>query len=472
MASDLKNALTWNTVDRLASQLIYAVVGIILANLLTREDYGLVGALTVFQAFAIIFADSGFGAALLRKKDVSQQDYSTVFWFNLTVSLLIYMILRVGAPLIADIFHDRRLIPLSKVMFLTFVANALSIVQVNRLTREMNTRPIAVANSVALILSGAIGVWMAFTGYGVWALVWQSLSMAVIKTAWLWITIRWLPSLCFSKDSLRSIWRIGMSVFSSSALNTLCQHIYSLVIGAFYSLSSLGLYTQADKWSKMPTASFSQILTSSFVPHLARYQDDPVSFRRETGRINRWTAMVALPLLTLMAVCGTPIFHLLFGTRWDDAIILFRILSLRGIFVIFIGLFGNYLLAKGYGKSLLIAEIVKDGMIVIALFSTIFTRSLDLLVWGQMGASAATFLFMIFQLRRKVLLNLRGFLADILPYLLATLLSSLAAGFLISLTEGSERVGALLSLLLAGSVAGVLYLICLKGRAFLRGIKK
>lgn len=462
MPFDLKNAITWNTIDRLASQLIYAVVGIILANLLSREDYGLLGALTVFQAFAIIFCDSGFGAALLRKKETTQVDYSTVFWFNLIVAIAIYIILWLCAPLIADFFHDRRLIPLSKVMFLTFVANALSIVQVNRLTREMNTRPVAVANSVALIVSGAIGIAMAFTGFGVWALVWQALSMAIVKTAWLWLSVHWVPSLCFSKESLRSIWRIGMSVFSSSILNTLCQNIYSLVIGAYYSLASLGLYTQADKWSKMPTASFSQILTSSFVPHLARYQDNPEQFGHETRRINRWTAMFALPLLVLMAACGTPIFHLLFGTKWDDAIILFQILSLRGVFVIFIGLFSNYLLAKGYGKSLVVAEIVKDGMIFVALLSTVFSRNLDLLVWGQMFASVATFLFMLLQLRRKQLLRLRTFAADILPYLIATLISAAAALTILTLMGSAERLYALLALLTAGSIAAVLYLLLLK----------
>ena len=252
------STLKWNAVDRVSSQLLYAVVGVVLANILTPEDFGLVGALLVFQAFAILFVDSGFGAALLQRKDPDERDYSTVFWFNLAVSVAVYAVLFFCAPLIADIFQgDRRLIPLSKVMFLTFILNGLAIVQTNRLMKRMDVKQIAVSNIIGLTVSGALGVWLAVEGWGPWALVWQSVALAAVKSAWLWITGGWLPTAGFHLDSLKKIWRIGLSVFSSSTLNTLCQNIYSFIIGAFYNLSSLGFYTQADKWSKMGSASIS-----------------------------------------------------------------------------------------------------------------------------------------------------------------------------------------------------------------------
>ena len=254
-----------------------------------RRISGLVGALLVFQAFAIIFADSGFGAALLQRKDPTEEDYSTVFWFNLIVSVGIYWILWFAAPLIADIFqHDRRLIPLSKVMFLTFVLNALAIVQTNRLMKRMDVKMIAVSNLVAQTGGGLLGIALALAGYGAWALVWQSVALAGIKTGILWATGRWLPTSWIKIESFRKIWRIGLSVFSSSMLNTLFLTIYSFVIGAFYSLKSLGVYTQADKWSKMGSASISQVLTASFVPLLSRFQDNPDDFRRYVRRINRF----------------------------------------------------------------------------------------------------------------------------------------------------------------------------------------
>ena len=192
----LKTARTlkWNTVDKLASQVLYGVVGVVLANVLSQEDFGLVGALLVFQAFAIIFADSGFGAALLRDKNPTEEDYSTVFWFNLSVSVAIYLVLLACGPLIARIFQDDvRLIPLSRVMFLTFVLNALAIVQTNRLMKRMDVRMLAISNVVAQIAGGGLGIGLALGGYGAWALVWQSVTIAGIKTAILWATGRWLP---------------------------------------------------------------------------------------------------------------------------------------------------------------------------------------------------------------------------------------------------------------------------------------
>ena len=415
--------LKWNTVDRVASQVLYGVVGIVLANVVSQEDFGLVGALLVFQAFAIIFADSGFGAALLRQKHTSEQDYSTVFWFNLIVSVAIYFILWFCAPLIADIFQkDRRLIPLSKVMFLTFVLNALAIVQTNRLMKRMDVKMIAVSNLIGQIVGGGLGIGLALGGWGAWALVWQSVCLAGVKTGILWITGKWWPEYWIHKDSFRRIWRIGLSVFSSSMLNTLFLTVYSFVIGAFYSLKSLGVYTQADKWSKMGSASLSQIFTSSFVPLLAKVQDSPDDFKRYMQRINRFTAFISFPFLAGLAIVGEPLFHTLFGNKWDSAIPLFQILCVRGILVVLISLFGNYMLALGYGKRLFSIELIKDGAIAVAILSTVWFESMELLVWGQLWASIATFIVVILMVVKATGYSLSDFLNDFLTYAGITLL--------------------------------------------------
>jgi len=389
----LKTARTlkWNTVDKLASQVLYGVVGVVLANVLSQEDFGLVGALLVFQAFAIIFADSGFGAALLRDKNPTEEDYSTVFWFNLSVSVAIYLVLLACGPLIARIFQDDvRLIPLSRVMFLTFVLNALAIVQTNRLMKRMDVRMLAISNVVAQIAGGGLGIGLALGGYGAWALVWQSVTIAGIKTAILWATGRWLPVCWIKIESLRKIWRIGLSVFSSSMLNTVFLNVYSFVIGSAYSMRSLGVYSQADKWSKMGSASLSQVLTASFVPLLSKFQDNGDDFKRYVRKINRFTAFAVFPALLGLAAIGSPLFHTLFGQKWDDAILLFQLLCVRGVFVVLISLYGNYMLSKGYGKRLFIIEVVKDSTIALAIIATIWTWSVELLVVGQLVASIVT----------------------------------------------------------------------------------
>ena len=456
----LKTARTlkWNTIDRLSSQVIYGVVGIVLANVVSAEDFGLVGALLVFQAFAIIFSDSGLGSALLRNKTTDQKDYSTVFWFNLAVSLAIYFILWFCAPVIADIFQgDRRLIPLSKVMFLTFVLNSLAIVQTNRLMREMNVKMIAVSNLIAQIAGGGLGIALALAGFGAWALVWQSVALAGIRTIILWLTGHWLPELVICRDSFRKIWRIGLSVFASSFLNTLFQTIYSFVIGAFYSLRSLGVYTQADKWSKMGSASLSQIFTSSFVPLLARVQDKPEDFKRYVRKINRFSAFLLFPFLGGLAIVGEPLFHTLFGNKWDSAILLFQILCVRGMAVVMVALYGNYMLSLGYGRRLFYIEVIKDVAIAAAILSTIWFDNIPLLVWGQLWASLATFIIVLIMTSSATGYSLINMLKDILPFAMTTLLMAVGCWLL-----GKIHLYAPVKLIVECSAGGLFYILIMK----------
>mgnify|MGYP002523907285 FL=1 len=443
--------LKWNTIDRVSQQVALAVIGVVLANLLSREDYGLTGVIAMFQAFAIVFVDSGFGAALLQKKETDERDYSTVFWFNTAVAVGIYILLWFAAPLIADFFRSERLVLLSRVMFLSFILNALGIVQTNRLMKQMEVRQIALSNLAGLAVSGAVGIWLAVMGWGVWALVWQTVSLAFVKTAWLWLAVRWRPVWVFSRESMRSIRRVGMGVFSSSLLNTFFLNLYTFVIGR-WSLGMLGVYTQADKWSKMGTASLSQIITATFVPLLSRFQDDAAEFVRYMRRVDRFAALTVVPLMAGLAMIATPLFHTLFGTKWDDAIPLFQILSLRGVFIIFISAYNNYLLAAGRAGSLVAVETVKDVAMLAALAVTIFIGTVEALVWGQMVASAITWVYVLLLTSSKTSCRVRYMLADMVPALALSAVA-LAAGWGASLVTDVAAV----QLALRIAVAAVAY---------------
>lgn len=278
----LKTARTlkWNTIDKFSSQVLYAVTGIVLANVVSKEEFGIVGAILVFQAFASLLIDSGFSTALIQRKNPNNSDYSTVFWFNMGVSVALYAVLWFCAPWIDALFHaGGRLVPLSRVMFLTFILNAAAIVQTNRLMKQMTVKMVAVSNVIGLTVSGIVGVWLALSGYGAWAIVWQSIVLAAVKSGILWLSSSWKPSAEFSMSSLRSIFSVGAGVMASSFLNTIFQNIYSCIIGAHYNLVQLGNYSQADKWSKMGVMSLSQVFTASFLPLLSAKQDD-----RQIGR--------------------------------------------------------------------------------------------------------------------------------------------------------------------------------------------
>ena len=432
--------IKWNIIDRVATQVLYAVTGIVLARVLSQEDFGLVGAILVFQAFAQLFIDSGFSSALIQRKNPDDLDYSTVFWFNLGMAVSLYLLLSALAPQIAALFqNDMRLVPLSRVMFLSFIVNAASIVQANRLMKRMDVRMIAVSNTVGLVAAGVTGICLAVGGYGAWAVVWQTIVLGVVKGIILWFTGGWLPQLRFSWARLKGIFAVGSGVMGSSFLNTLFQNIYSFFIGNRAGLVSLGFFTQADKWSKMGVMSLSQVLTSSFLPVLSRFQDDPDSFAAATAKMNRLTAYLLFPAMGFLAVVATPLFHTLFGTKWDPSIVLFQILLLRGVFTVLTLLYNNYILALGRSRLLVLTEALRDIVAFVAIIVTLpwialstpgdVTEGLRIFLYGQVVASVvawvATLLFTIRLVSRSVI----AFVCDLVPYIALTSVSMVAMAF-------------------------------------------
>lgn len=455
--------LKWNVIDRVASQVLYAVTGVVLARLLSTDDFGLVGAVLVFQAFASLLVDSGFSYALLQRKNPTQTDYSTVLWFNLGVAVVLYVILYACAPLIADCFQgDRRLVPLSRVMFLSFILNASAIVQTNRLMKRMDVRMVAVSNSVGLAVAAVVGISLALSGYGAWAIVWQTIVLAAVKSLVLWTSQGWMPSLVFSWNALRGFFGIGSRMMFTSFLNTLFLNIYSFFIGNRVGMTPLGYYTQADKWSKMGIMSLSQVLTSSFLPTLSAVQDDDDRFLRACSKMNRFTAYLLFPATIGLAAVATPIFHTLFGTKWDPSIILFQLLLLRGIFTVLTGLYNNFLLARGHARTIMWMEVLRDSAQLIALIATLPYMAvtltdrpvwgLEILLWGQLGASALTWGVTLALTVGKVGATVWGFIRDLAPYLCLTLV----------IVPLMVAVGAIsdipvISLILEGTVALTLY---------------
>lgn len=420
-------------IDRVATQILYAVTGVVLARVLSEEDFGLIGALLVFQAFASLLVDSGFAYALIQRKRPTKLDYSTVLWFNLGAATLLYLVLFVCAPLIADCFQgDQRLIPLSRVMFLSLILNASAIVQTNRLMKAMDVRMVAVSNSLGLILGGVVGIVLAVTGYGAWAIVWQAIVLAAGKSLVLWTSTRWRPLMRFSWSALRSYFGIGSKMMLTSFLNTVFLNIYSFFIGHSVGLASLGYYTQGDKWSKMGITSISQVLTSSFLPALSAVQDSPERFRAMVSKMNRFTSYLLFPAMLGLMAMAKPIFHTLFGDKWDPSIILFQLLLLRGIFTVLNSLYNNYLLALGHGGAIVKLEIVRDVAAVIALAVTFPFMALTMpgdpvyglriLLWGQIAATLLTWVASFVVTVRVTGVGPWRFITDMLPYFMQTIL--------------------------------------------------
>ncbi len=432
-----------------------------LARVLSQEEFGLVGALLVFQAFASILVNSGFSFALLQRKSPTRLDYSTVLWFNITIALLAYAILYVCAPLIAHLFQDdMRLVPLSRVMFLCLVFDASAIVQTNRLIKAMDVRMVAASNALGLFIGAVAGIVLALTGFGAWALVWQSVIISVMKSLILWTSSRWRPMMRFSFKALKSYFSLGSKMMLQAFLNTLFQKIYAFIIGNRVSMTSLGYYSQSDKWSTMGVASISQIFSSSFVPPLSAAQDDRERFSAMISKINRFTSYVVFPAMLGLAALATPVFHALFGAKWDPSIVLFQILLLRGIFTILCSLYNNYLLALGKGTAIVKLEVVRDTVCIIALaasfpFIGLETSErpvlgIEILLWGQLVATVVTWAASLAVTSRLTGVGILRFFTDMLPYIAQTLLiipvvlyagSSFTSPWLQILVEASAALG-------------------------------
>ena len=414
----LKTARTlkWNTIDKFSSQVLYAVTGIVLANVVSKAEFGLVGAILVFQAFASLFVDSGFSTALIQRKNPTETDYSTVFWFNLGMSVMLYAVLWLCAPWIDSIFHaEGQLIPLARVMFVTFIINATAIVQMNRLMKQMTVKMIAVSNVIGLVVRGIVGIWLALAGWGAWGIVWQSIVLATVKSAVLWLTSSWVPRMEFSIESLRSIFSVGAGVMASSFLNTIFMNIYSFIIGAHYNLVQLGNYSQADKWSKMGVMSLSQVFTASFLPILSAKQDEKREFARMLTKINRFTCYVTFFVMGLLLVSSTQIFHVFFDTKWDSAILMFQLLVVRGIFTVITSQYNNYIISCGASRKYVYSEIVKDVSTVIAIVVTI-PLGVTWLVAGQVFAGIVYYFYALYLVGKVTEFSRWTLVKDSLPY--------------------------------------------------------
>ncbi|MDE6126599.1 MAG: oligosaccharide flippase family protein, partial [Muribaculaceae bacterium] len=282
------------------------------------------------------------------------------------------------------------------------------------------------------LFAGAIvGISLALGGYGAWAIVWQTVTLNGIKSLVLWLTSGWRPLWRFSAASLRSFFAVGWGMMGTSFLNTLFQNIYSFVIGNRAGLAPLGYYSQADKWSKMGITSISQVLTSSFLPALSEVQDDPERFSRISARMNRFTSYLLFPAMGFLALLAEPIFHCLFGEKWDASIILFQLLLVRGVFTVLSSLYNNYAVAVARTKLVMAMEALRDGAAFALLAATLpfiaDTRPGDpvwgirLMLYGQLAASALSWAVMTVKTAPLTGRHIRSFLSDSIPYLTLTL---------------------------------------------------
>ena len=417
------SGMVWTSIKKYTNTIAQFVCGIVLARLLTPEDYGCLGMLTVFTNLAGSIVTMGFSSALIQKKRPSDEDYSTVFFWNEAISVLMYFILFFSAPAIARFYRIPLLNDVLRVQGLILIINASASIQDNRLRKQFKFKKLAIVSIVSNFISIVVAVIMAYKGYGVWALVGQSLSSGVVRNIIFWLTNKWKPLFVFSKKSFKELFSFGFYVFLSNIVNQLGNSLQTLLFGRLYNATLLGYYSKAVRTEMFASQSISDVLLQVTYPLYSELQNEKERMVSAISRITTTVAYVTFPLMSLLILLAKPIFLLLYSDRWLQSVPYFQVLCLAG-FVI--GLQAvNFQPIAAIGKSKLM---FKWTVIKRVVGTTLMVGGLVL--WGVNGLLAGIVIYNYFiyvvnavLVSKHIGYGLRRQLKDLLPVILLTIIS-------------------------------------------------
>ena len=359
----------WSSIDRFSTQGIQFVFSILIARQLLPSDYGVVAMLGIFLAVSQTFIDSGFGTALIRKIDRTDTDFSTVFYFNIVVAAFFYLVLWFAAPYIAAFYEIPLLEDVTRVVALTLIFSSLSGVQNAKLSIAIDFKTRAKISVSVTLLTGAIGLWMAYNGYGVWALVVQSVFASLLGTVLLWCLVRWIPKRTFSWQSFREMFSFGSKLLASALLDTIYNNMYTLIIGKFFSSATLGLYSRASSLARYPSSNITGVLQGVTFPVLSSIQNEPERLAGAYKRFLRLSAFVIFPSMIGLAAVADPLIRLVLTDKWEGCIYLLQIVCFSMMWYPIHAINLNLLQVKGRSDFFLKVEIIKkiQGVIVLCI---------------------------------------------------------------------------------------------------------
>ena len=444
--------VAWSTIDRFSSLGIQFVVSIVMARLLTPDDYGLIGMLSIFLAVANSLIDSGFTQALIQKKNRTDVDNSTVLYFNIVVGVFLYFILYIASPFISSFYDEPLLTPLARVIGLSLIINSFSVVQKALFTIRVDFKTQTKASLSAAIFSGIIGIIAAYKGLGVWALVLQQLISCTIVVILLWVYGKWKPLFVFSKESFLSLFSYGSKLLLSSLINTIWQNIYSLVIGKVFTKTSLGYYSRANQFSELPSSSLTTVMQRVTFPVLCKVQDEKERFVSIFRRFLRVSAFLVFPIMMYVGGVSKPMIVVLLGEKWSYCSTLLTIICFSSMWYPIHAINLNPITALGRSDLFLKLEIYKKILGILVLAATIPFG----LEWVCIGSVITSFLSLFLNslyTNRLIGYGILEQLKDVAPSLILSVL-------LFLILKGIELLVAdyLLCLIIDTIVAIIVYL--------------
>jgi teichuronic acid exporter len=384
------SGMFWTMIQQFSTQGISFVVSIVLARLLLPEQFGLIAMLGIFMGFGSILMESGLGQSLIRTTNPDNEDYSTVFYFNLAGSFIVYAIVYFCAPYIAEFYHQPQLVKITRWYCLIFITNALSSIHYTRLTKQMLFKKELTITIPSLILSSIVGISMAYSGYGVWSLVATGLIQSLAVALQMWIRSDWRPLLSFNKEKFKYHFHYGYKLTLSGMLDTLFTNAYVIIIGKYFAPAQVGFYNRADTLKQLPVSNISNVLNKVTFPLFAEVKNDDVRLKEIYRKIMQMVLFFIAPILILMAVLAEPLFRFIFTEKWLPAVPYFQILCANGILYPIHSYNLQILNVKGRSDLFLKLEIIKKIIIVLVLIAS-FTYGIFGLLYGSVITSILCF---------------------------------------------------------------------------------
>lgn len=416
-----KKGLAWSMIERFATQGVQFLFGIILARLLSPDDYGIIAMPLVFLAIAQCIIDSGFSTALIRKPELTEDDLSTAFYFNIGIGILCYAVLFFSSPLIADFYHTPILSSLLKVTALAVLFNPLCAVQQAILTRKIDFKTQAIVSLSGAILSGIVGLSMAYNGFGVWSLVFQQVGGYLIRTILLWILGKWKPKRKWSWESFHYLWGFGSKMLGSGLLDTIYNNIYPIVIGKYFSAQDLGNYTRAQQFSSLPSSNVTGVLQRVTFPVLSSIQNEDERLAKNYRKILKLSAFLVFPMMLMLSAIANPLVRILLTDKWIGCVILLQIVCFQMMWYPIHAINLNLLTVKGRSDLYFRLEILKKIVGVCILCITI-PHGVAWMVCGGVLSSLISLVINTYYTGKLLKIGLLIQIKDMLPIIVISII--------------------------------------------------
>ena len=434
MADSLKkkvvNGVIWNGLERFGTSFFLFISNLILARLLSPDDFGCIGMLMVFISISNAIVDGGFGAAIIQKKVTMHTDLSTTFIWNCIISILLYLLLFFTAPLISSFYNMQSLSLILRVQGLMLLFNGLSIIKRCILQKELKFKKLAKINLVSTIAGTVLAVICAYIGLGVWSIVAKLLATSIMVCVALWMFSKWTPTMDFSITSLKSLFRFGSFVFLESITSSIYRNFISLIIGKKFSPSTLGYFTQAKKLEDVPRFTITSIISNISFPAFSKIQDDQVKLINAYRKSLRLISYTNFTLTVLLILIAKPLVLILFTKKWLPSVSFFQIICFYGLFMSFIDLNQGLLKALGKGSLLFSISIVRRTIAIILMILGSYWGIKGLLS-GYILGQAVSFVMMSYPLKNLIGYGLKQLIQDMAPSFSLSVVCGLIVFFLI-----------------------------------------